>query len=1416
MSVLADRIADLSPEKQALLLQHLRKGDQGLKPAHIQRRSATDWLPLSFAQQRLWFLDQLEPNSVVYNIPVALRLTGSLNMLALQRSLNEVVHRHEVLRTTFVTIGEQVRQVIAPVLCLDVPLLNLQILPKVDREREAMRLATEEAQRPFDLAHGPLLRIRLLRLGDEDHALLLVFHHIIADGWSLGVLVRELTALYTAFAAGRPSPLPELPIQYADFACWQREWLQGKVLEKQLAYWQRQLGDELPILDLPTDRPRPAAQTYRGARLTFTLAPALSRAIVSLSQREGVTLFMTLLAAFQVLLYRYSGQTDLTVGTPIANRNRAEIEPLIGFFANTLVLRTDLSNEPNFHELLRRAREVALDAYANQDVPFEVLVDRLRPDRSLDRSPLFQAMFALQKPLLPLLQLASLNISQMEVQPGTAKFDLLLEMDEAPDTFRGVFEYNTDLFDASTIQRMSGHFQTLLTGLVVDPNRPIDTVPLLTGTERRLLLTEWTSTESDYPREARLHQRVELQATRTPDAIAVIYEGRSLTYHELNSQANQLAHYLRRHEVGPGAVVALYLERSPEMVVAMLGVLKAGGAYLPLDLTYPAGRLAFMLQDSNVSVVLTQAALLSSLPAGDITPICLDTGWDIIAQESETNPTGGATPDHLAYALYTSGSTGIPKGVMISHRAICNHMFWMQQAFPLTPADRVLQKTPVSFDASVWEFYAPLWAGAVLVLARQDGHRDSAYLVEAIRGHRITILQLVPTLLRMLLQEPGFSQCRTLRRIFCGGEALTADLQERLYATLPVELHNLYGPTEASIDATFWSCRMSDRQPIVPIGRPIANMQAYVLDHILQPLPVGVPGELYIGGVGLARGYLHRPELTAERFLPNPYGGKANEKLYRTGDRVRWRADGTLEFLGRSDHQVKVRGFRIELGEVEMSLSRHPDVREVAVVVREDIPGDKQLVAYLVPAHAGQTPPVSELRGFLKARLPDYMVPSAFVTLEALPLTPNGKLDRRALPAPDEIAAPGEAYVPPHTPTEELLAGIWSQVLHRVKVSVTVNFFEMGGHSLLATQVISRVREICQVELPLRALFEAPTIASLAAMVEQARQGTRCLAAPPIQRIHHSDSQPLSFAQQRLWFLDQLEPGSPLYNIAAAVRLSGALDSMALEQSINEVISRHDVLRTTFEATDGRPTQRIASKLAISLPMVDISALAKLEQEAKVQTLAVEEARRPFTLTLGPLLRARILRLSHQEHIMLFVMHHAIADGWSMSVLIREVATLYRAIKTGQPAYLPELRVQYADFAQWQRTWLQGETLEHQLGYWKQQLAGSLPLLELPIDRPRPLVQTSHGAMHPVEFPQALADQLVTLSHREGVTLFMTLLAALKVLLHRYARATDICVGTPIANRTRAEIEDLIGCFVNTLVLRTDLSGNPSFRELLR
>ena len=1060
-------------------------------------------LPPSFAQESFWLADQLALGSTPYNEPAVFRLLGSLDVGALARSLEEVVRRHEVLRTVFTNVDGQLRQVIAAPSTFPLPLIDLRAVPETERETQARRIAAREGRRPFDLSRDPGLRAALLRLGDADHVLTLTTHEAVADRWSLGILLGELALLYGASCARRPAPLPPPRLQYADYAVWQRAQLSGPIRDAHLAYWRHRLGGA-PALEMPTDRPRPTVASFRGASRSCRLRGGASARLKALSRQEGVTLFMTLLAAFQVLLHRYSGQDDILVGSPVAGRTRVELEGLVGCFVNTVVLRTDMSGTPTFRQLLGRVRTVALGAYAHQDAPFESVVEALQPSRTLSHPPLFRVMFALENAPTWTPTLAGLSVHPWELPKDTATVDLSLSMRNTPHGLIGTLRYSSDLFDADTVAGMLGQFETLLDGVATDPDRPVSRLALLTEPERHQLLVQWNDTRVAFPDEGLVHQLIEAQVERTPDAVAAVFEGAQLSYRELNARANGLAHRLRTLGVGPDTCVGLYLERSLEMVVGILGTLKAGGAYMPLDAAYPRERLASMVELAQAPVLLTQERLKERLPPHRGRVVCLDGAWEVTAGPSAGNPPSTVTGDNLAYVIFTSGSTGQPKGVMNTHQGIRNRLLWMQQAYGLTESDRVLQKTPFGFDVSVWEFLWPLMTGARLVVARPGGHQDRAYLVDLIATQGITTVHFVPAMLRVFLDAPGLEAGGPLRRVISSGEALTTDLQERFFARLGAELHNLYGPTEAAVDVTSWACRRGSSGPVVPIGRPIANIQIYLLDAHLEPVPVGIPGELHIGGVGLARGYLGRPDLTAERFIPDPFSAQPGSRLYKTGDLARYRPDGRIEFLRRVDQQVKVNGIRVETGEIEVALGRHPGVKEAVVLAREDTPGDQRLVAYVVAVEP-PAPSAPELRHFLKRELPEFMVPSSFVELPRLPWTPHGKVDRHALPAPDRTRPDlGQSVVAPRGPLEEALARIWADILGVERVSVHDDFFELGGHSLMAIRIVSRIREALGVELPLRRIFEMATVAEVAAAIPRA--GAAAAGDPtadglPVERV---------------------------------------------------------------------------------------------------------------------------------------------------------------------------------------------------------------------------------------------------------------------------------------------------------------------------
>jgi amino acid adenylation domain-containing protein len=1830
MKYSAEQVEKLSPERRALLRKLLdeRSRAKRTSPAapDVARREGGGPAPLSFAQQRLWFIHRLDPASPAYNMPRALRLRGALDVRALRRSLAELVRRHEVTRTSLVERDGEAVQVVLPPAPLRLPVVDLSGLAGERREAEGLRRILEEGERPFDLGRGPLLRALLVRLGPEDRMVQFTMHHAVSDGWSMGVLTGEVSALYGAYSRGAESPLPELPIQYSDFAVWQRRWLSGAVLDAQLAFWRDTLRGAPPLLELPTDHPRRSVVGAAEEGRPFSLSAGAAAALRALSRAEGTTLFMTLLAAWQTLLGRYAGQDDVVVGTPIANRTRAELEGLIGFFVNTLVLRTDLSGDPSFRELLGRVRETTLGAYQHQDLPFERLVEELAPERSLLHNPLFQVMFALQNTEPGTLALGGVHAEPIGGGRGGAKFDVGVSLFEVGERIEGELTYRGDLFEASTIDRMAGHFRLLLEGAAADPGRAVSALRLIDPAEERRVLEEW-NLPPGRPAGALVPRLLAEQAARTPGAPAASGGGLALTHAELDRRSGRLARVLRSLGVGPETPVGVCLERGPALLVAVLGTWKAGGAYVPLDPDYPAERLAYVLRDAAAPVLLTEAHLAAALPEHGAHVLLLDqvlpegaeraAGED--AAEDTADPAPEPDPDSLAYVIHTSGSTGRPKGVRVSHRALLATLQAAGDAFRLGPGDVVPSLASFAFDIWLFEAVLPLLAGGSVRLLARERVLETERLVDELAS--CTALHAVPALMRqtaLVLRASGRTLPR-MRRVFVGGDAVPPDLLEEMREVFPAaSLHVLYGPTEAAVICAAHEARPGDPRRLW-VGRPLRNAALRVLDRALRPVPVGVPGELCIGGASLARDYLGRPGLTAEKWVPDPFAGEAGARLYRTGDRVRWTAEGELEFLGRTDAQVKVRGFRIEPGEVEAVLAEHPGVAEAVVAVREDTPGDRRLVGYVVPAaeeaadpaalqeehvgeweslfgdaygaeDAGEDPafhvagwnssytgepipgpemrewvehaaarvralrprrvleigcgtglllfrvapeceeyraadfspeaisylrrqlgrpgrelpqvrlleraaddfagipaghfdvvvlnsvvqyfpgvdyllrvvdgavgalaaggtlwvgdvrslPLAEafhasvelarapgatpasvlrdrvrrrtarekelllapelfralparfprvsgveirlkggrhanemtrfrydvavrvegppppaapewrrwdpagglaalarelderapaavalarvpnarvagalalpealadgdarsaaelralaaereaaavdpealrelgeargyrvharpsalggageldvllargdagealveeapasppawaawasdplagkrargllpgLRSWLGERLPDYMVPGALVLLETLPLTPNGKVDRRALPAP-ETAADG-TYAAPRTDTEAALAGIWAEVLRVERVGVEDDFFALGGHSLLATRVVSRIREALGVEVPLRTLFEAPTVARLAARTDQLLRAGAGVRLPPLRPAPREGPLPLSFAQQRLWFIHQLEPRSPAYNMPSPLRLRGRLRPGVLERAVAELVRRHESLRTVFRSVAGEPVQVVRPAAPAALPVVDLRGIDGERREAAVRRLAADEAGRPFDLARGPLLRVALLRAGEEEWALLFTVHHVVSDGWSMGILVREVSRLYDAFARGLPSPLPEPRLQYADYAVWQRGWLAGEALERQLAFWREALGDAPPLLELPVDHPRPAVAGDRAGQRSFLLSVETSRALRALAHREGATLFMTLLAVYQALLARWSGQDDVSVGTPVAGRGLLELEPLVGFFVNMLVIRTRLAGRPTARELV-
>ncbi|MEH1813016.1 MAG: amino acid adenylation domain-containing protein [Nostoc sp.] len=1247
-------------------------------------------LPLSFAQQRMWFLYQLESQSPFYNEGLQLRVAGVLNIEALQQSINEIIRRHEILRTTFPAVDGKPLQIISPSLTINIPVLDLQSL----EESEAQQIVTKEARQPFDLSNGPLLRVTLLRLGPESHVLVLIMHHIITDGWSMGIFIKELSNLYRAFTLDSPLLLPELPIQYADFAVWQRQWLTEEIQKQQLNYWKQQLAGAPPLLELLTDKPRPPVQTFCGATQKFQIDQNLSKQIKIFSQQSGATLFHTLLAAFVVLMFRYSGQDDICIGSPIANRNRREIESLIGFFVNTLVLRNQIKGNPSFNEFLSQVRQVATSAYTHQDVPFEQVVEALQPERSLSYNPLFQVVFVLENFLLDTLELPDVTLTPQFVERGTSQFDLTLAVWDTKAGLIGSWEYNSDLFEPDTIARMTSHFQTLLAAIIANPNQPIGELPLLSQPDRHQLLVEWNDTYTPYPKSKCIHQLFEEQVEKTPNAVAVVYEDESLTYQQLNLRANQLAHSLQTLGVGAEVLVGICVERSPLMLVGLLGILKAGGAYVPLDPAYPQERLAFMLEDAQVSMLLTQENLVPTLPLHKARVVCLDSDRANFSTSKENLP-HTVTTDNLAYVIYTSGSTGRPKGVQIEHRGLLNLVFWHQQAFAVSSLDRVTQVAGVAFDACGWEIWPYLTAGASIHFPNDETRLDPEQLRDWLLSKAITI-SFLPTPMAEKILSLNWPANAALRTLLTGGD----QLHQYPSTSHPFQVVNNYGPTENTVVATSGTVPKRQQAYLPPaIGRAIANTQVYILDSLLQPVPIGVTGELYIGGESLARGYLHRPDLTAERFIHNPFAPKG--RLYRTGDLVRYQADGNIEFLGRIDNQVKIRGFRIELSEIEAILTQHPQVRDAVAIAREDIPGVKSLAAYIIPELT--QPTSNELRLFLKSKLPNYMVPASFTFLEALPITPNGKVDRRALPVPEFESDESTGFVSPHTHAQEVLAKIWQDVLVLKQVGIHDNFFELGGDSIMSMQIIAKANQ-AGFKLTPKQLFQHQTIAELATVAGiinsvQSEQGLVTGAVPLTPILH--------------WFFEQNLPEPHHFNQSFLLEVPANLQPELLEQALQKLLSHHDALRLRFVQQDGQWQQYNSDASDVSLGIADLSYLPPAEQLRAI-AIRADEAQRTLNLTDGPLMRVVLFNLGNSPRRLLILIHHLAVDGISWRILLEDLSEAYKQLEVGKTIQLPAKTTSFKDWAIRLQDYARSQELHSQLNYWLDSMR--FPIAPLPLD----------------------------------------------------------------------------------------------------
>ncbi|WP_327692518.1 non-ribosomal peptide synthetase [Streptomyces sp. NBC_00459] len=1440
------RIRSLPPQRQRALTALLRK--QGIDFAELRTvprlpRDDGSPLPLSFTQQRLWFLDQLDGTGAAYNIPMAMRLRGRLDRPALLRALRAVVQRHEVLRTRFADHDGVPHQIVGDIGDFTVAqedLADPSLLPEVCRA---------EAAAPFDLARGPLIRMRLLRQAEQEHHLLVTAHHSVFDGWSVGVFFRDLVAFYEAFRAGLPTPLKPLPVQYADYAHWQRQRLADEVQERQLDYWKRQLAGVDPRMTLPTDRERPRVKTYAGAGETFHCPADLLGELREVAKFHDVTLYMLLLAAYTVVLNRYTHETDIAVGTVVAGRGRREAEDLVGFFANTLVMRTDLSGDPTFPELLTRVKRTALEAYDHQEVPFDAVVDALDSERSLSHSSVFQTLFVLQEEQTErTATLGDLDVSPIPVQLGFTKFDLTVDLRETPDGLAGTVEYNTDLYDRATVGRFIGHYTRLLRAVATDPSLPVSALAMVDADERRQVVEVWNDTERPYSADRCLHQLFEDEVSRHPRRTALVDAGRSWTYAELNAWANRIAHGLRHHGVAPDTVVGLHLRRSAEMVAGILGILKAGGAYMPIEPTHPAARRTDLVTGSGVQVVLTQpqldteplgaaAHVLRLHPDGTLRD---STGQDVTGGREENLPTGelGLRADHLAYVIHTSGSTGRPKGVMIEHRAAVNRIEWMQNEYRLTEDDVVLQKTPYSFDVSVWEFFWPLLFGARLAVARPDGHRDPAYLVSAIRELGVTTLHFVPSMLRSMVEEPGWADCTGVRQVFCSGEALPPDLCARHYERHSAPLHNLYGPTEAAVDVSHWTCPAGPAPRTVPIGRPIQNIRLYVLDGAHRPQGVGCVGELYIAGAGLARGYLHQPELTRERFVPNPFTGPGTS-MYRTGDLVRWLPDGNLEFIGRADDQVKLRGFRIEPGEIEQRLVEHPAVRSCAVVVREDPPGGQLLVAYTVlsPEHTLEDHRPDLIR-HLEGVLPEYMVPSAFVALDVLPVSAHGKLDRKALPAPGIDAFSQRAYVAPRTDTERLLAEVWAELLgfDADRVSAEANFFALGGHSLMITVLVARLKDH-GLPVTVQDVFTAPGLTALAARIDGADRTDRyrvppnlipegctritprmlpligldqeqidtVTAAVPGGAPNIQDVYPLLSTQDGILFHHLMDPDHDPYLVSTLYVADDEEACARFTAALQRVVDRHDAMRTAV-LTTGLPDPVQVVHRAARLPVDRVLLSADSDAEQQARALLSRPARLP--LDRAPLLRLTVAEDPQSERrYLVLTAHHLIEDATSLRLTVGELALHLADRADLLPAPAP-----YRDFvAHTLHAQASGDAEEYFSA-----VLGDVTEPTLPFG----LADVHGDARRVVQLRRPLPEELTRRlrDHAKRLRLSPACLfhAAWARVVAACSNRDDIVLGSVMSGRLQdvPGVERMLGNFINTLPLRVRLAGR-TVRELI-
>ena len=1380
-----------------------------------------DFYPLSPLQEGMLFHSLYAPEVSAYINTFSNGLQGPLNVAAFQHAWQQVVNRHPALRSSFVREGlKQPLQFVYRQATLPWEVQDWRELSTADQQQQLNAFLLADRARGFDLSKPPLMRFALLRMGDDHWHFVWTFHHILLDGWCLSLLLREVFGFYDAYTRGESLQLPR-PRPYRDYIRWLQRQDQGAAE----TYWRKRLkGFAAPTtIDFATPR-QDCANSYDEQTRDFS--EQTSRAIEALARQQQVTVNTVVQGAWALLMSRYSGEQDVLYGVTVSGRppELAGVEQMVGLFINALPVRVEVDNDATVGNWLQRLQAEQAEM---RQFEYSRLVD-VQGWSEIDRGVgLFEILFAYEN--FPTIQSSASNGSKsaavsLAVTQGRnlERTNYPLSVVVTPGACMSVRALHEEhKFSAATVNRMLQHFEQLLASMAANVQQPVSQLQFLTAAEERQLLVEWNSTETEYPRNSCVHQLIEAQVARTPDAIAVVGGNEQITYAELNRRANQLAHYLQSLGVGPDVLVGISVERSIEMLVGLLGIWKAGGAYVALDPSYPQERLALMLKEAHVPVLLTQEKLLAALPQHSAQVVCLDTDWASISQQSDLNPTTEVLSQNLAYVIYTSGSTGTPKGAGVYHQGLVNTFNWFINDFQITADDRILLMTSLSFDLTQKNIFTPLIAGGTLYLLPPEGGYDPTLIADLVCEHEITLLNCTPSAFYPLIDNGDYDsliKLVSLRHLFLGGEPIST---QRLsswteFFEFNTVIVNTYGPTECTdIVASHRLAAQSTEDAVIPIGKPIFNAELFILDQDLNLLPVGVAGELCVGGDGVGAGYINDSRLTATKFVPNPFSSKPGARLYRTGDRARYLPDGNIEFLGRSDHQIKIRGFRIEIGEIESALNEYPAVRESVVVAQDDPAGDKRLVAYVVADE--ERLGASELRKYLASRIPEYMVPSAFVQLDQFPLTPNGKLDRRALLSFEEIKAdePEGEVTRARNPVEDLLLGIWGEVLGVKQLGVADNFFDLGGHSLVATQVISRISDTFKIDLPFRAFFDSPTIESLALYVEEALRSQHAIEAPPLVAVGRDEALPLSFSQQRLWFLDQLEPMSNAYNIPSVVRLRGPFVPELFKQAVTEVIRRHESLRTRFVTDEGRARQEIDDNVALDVPIFDLRQLTADEQKSEVRRLATLDTQQPFDLASGPLVRLTVLELAESDHVLMLTMHHIVSDGWSMTVLMRELIVLYDAFSRGESSPLPELPIQYADYAVWQREWLQGEVLAQQLKYWRERLQGAPPVLELPTDHPRPAVQTLRGRMLKRRLSGELLQQIEALSRREGLTMYMSVLAAFVVVLARYSGQQEILVGTPIAGRTRREIEGLIGFFVNTLVLRTRVGEQESVRQLL-